>query len=208
MSRWVNPVGFVVAGLCLLLPFVKGAPRDDTYVAGGFGWTGVQIVVGGRMHEDVRVIQPQEDGTVKEEPVTVKALYGEDFDRDVRDLPVHPAAAVAVVCLLLGALMPGRKWPAVVAVAAAAGAGVAMWLAQTQVMRHVEVAWDGEAARSKTPALLWPFEVLSENAYGFWVFAGVLVALIAFNGARAAFGEARTSLAAREAAASDHNGPA
>jgi hypothetical protein len=209
--RLVNPVGFALAALCLLLPFVHNQTRAAGLVAGGFGWTGLQLALGGTMSENLRMVRYGQDGSVTEAPVTVKALYGEPYVNAVAHLPAHVAGMVAAALLLLGALtalMASRSTrgiaAAIVAVAAMAGMGIA----QYQTLHQVSRVWASELVRNPMPFRPAEYDPVTATAYGFWVFLALTTVLAVTNILLMGPSEARTDVAARELTASGHNGPA
>jgi hypothetical protein len=180
----VNPVGFALAALALLLPFVRVSSDVPTVVEGGMSWTGVQLLAGGSMHEDVRLLDHAQDGTVTREPMTAEDFYGVAYIHDVERMPVHVAGIAAGLLLLAGGLtglLAGRRTRGAAGAVAAVGAVAAMGAAQYQALHHVSQAWADDLARNALPYRMNVFDPVTGTAYGFWIFVGFVTALALAN---------------------------
>jgi hypothetical protein len=165
-SRWLSPAGFVLAGLCFLLPFVS-----ISCVPGGYGrsapdgstvYTGADLVVGGKP--------------------AVDKLRPADERRD--DLvTAQPLAVVVVVLIAVGAVVatvaktPRVRRASVASVAAVAGV---LLVANQTVVKALLV----ERVRSQLTQPI-PAEARIENYVGtrdgFWLCLVLLAALTALN---------------------------
>lgn len=185
--RWVRgllfPVGFALAIGLLFLPFVSTQTRFDSLLRGGIGWTGLDLIVGGNVHDNLKVAQYYSDLSFTLEPTTVTDVYGAAYFDSVRFMPGHAAGIIAAVLMLAGLLsqvLAGRKVQLMVCTLAAFGAAVAITVAESQALQHVPVTWSGYVAANvgpKTIPGLQAFEQVATPGYGFWVVLGLLLAL-------------------------------
>jgi hypothetical protein len=185
--RWVRtlvfPVGFALAIGMLFLPFISTQTRFDSLLRGGIGWTGLDLIVGGNVHDNLQVAQYYSDTTYTLEPTTVTEVYGPGFFESVRFMPGHAAGIIAAVLMLAGLLaqvLAGRKIQLMVASLASFGAAVAITVAESQALQHVPVTWSGflaaNAGQRSVPGIQ-SFEQIATPGYGFWLVLGLLLTL-------------------------------
>jgi hypothetical protein len=183
IGQWLNPVGFVLVGLCALLPFVTVRSASPQVISGSYAWTGVDLVVGGNMREGLIDLH---NGSP--DPITVGEMYGDDYAGEVRFMPGHVAGIVAALMVLTGAmssLLAGRRMPIAVATVAALAATAAMSVAQSQALQHVLLAWSADLGRHRAPVYTHAFDPVVTTGYGFWVCLGLVLALGVANAALA-----------------------
>lgn len=122
-----SPLGLLLAGLSLLLPFVGAscAAGDDPRTEWETTWTGTDLVTGGR--PDVALSQD-----VEREPLRVlDAAELHDLLGDTSpDLPAQPVAWLAValiVAALAATALPSRGWRLTATGGLAIAAAIVLW---------------------------------------------------------------------------------
>jgi hypothetical protein len=173
LRRAVTPLGFVLVGLCFLLPFIT---IGEAYEEGRFAltWRGTDLTVGGEARPHVEELLWDENlrrYTMRDVSAdlapTVRALMG-----DPLFVPGQPAFIGAGLLALLGVLagVLTGAWSRAFTACGAGLAGVAVlaageWLALLRIDRF--------STRDTAP--------LAMATYGFWLAAGLLALLGAGN---------------------------
>jgi hypothetical protein len=178
VGRAGSPLAFVLAGLCLLLPFITiscSGEDNGQSLRGSVSYTGVDLLVGGRM--DVFAEVSDEHGVVQR-------IDLDDVDRspmggEVPSIPHQTGIAVGLGLLGLGVLLvllPHPGWRRLLVAGVAVAAGVSLFVG-------------GLTGRAAMAGMLT--EVFAESAQrvrgrigyglGFWLAVGLLAVVVAVN---------------------------
>lgn len=186
--RLVSPAGLVLAGLCLLLPFLSAscASEESPRTQWRITYTGVDVITGGV--PDIAFTQDADEEPIREQSdAELASVLGAPPPALPSQLLAWPAAALLVAALAATAL-PSRRWRAAgtagLAFAAAIVLGGATMLARHDAADAVAMTLsvaNGSPQEAGPGLREWDFyDRISgafRYAYGLWACLAALVAV-------------------------------
>ena len=189
LGRLGSPAGLVLAGLCLLLPFLTvSCESQDHSERWQVTYTGTDLVTGGK--PEIRVSDdPAHQPPRRLDDADAKLLGGPPAP-----LPAQPVAWLAVALMaaaLAGTALPSRIWRRTLTAGLALAAATVLWgasvLARQDAADALARVLSQLVAGPPPPARIRQWDRYAEvrdlvtHGYGFWIAIAALVAVGAVN---------------------------